>query len=90
MQQIQCKITGRVQGVFFRVYAKEIADNFNIVGFAKNTSDGGVEIIAQHFNEDYLKYFISKLKEGSALSKIDKVDTVWMPQEKEYEHFIIK
>ena len=89
MQEVQCKISGFVQGVFFRVYAKEHADNLNIVGYVKNLDDGTVEVIAQSNNEEYLKYFISKLKEGSALSKVDRVDTVWVSPEDDFEHFLI-
>ena len=90
MQEIQCKVSGSVQGVFFRVYAKEQADNLNIVGYVKNINDGTVEIVAQSRNEDYLKYFISKLKEGSALANVDRVDTVWISPEDDFEHFLIK
>lgn len=89
MQEIQCNISGLVQGVFFRVYAKEHADKLNLVGYVKNLEDGTVEVVAQSNNEDYLKYFISKLKEGSALAKVDKVDINWGSPEKEFEYFVI-
>ena len=90
MQEIQCKISGLVQGVFFRVYAKEHADNLKIVGYVKNLDDGTVDVTAQSNNEDFLKYFISKLKEGSALAKVDRVDTVWVSPEDDFDHFLIK
>lgn len=46
---ITCKkirISGRVQGVFFRVSAQQQALNLEITGYAKNLSDGTVEVLA--------------------------------------------
>ncbi len=39
-------IKGKVQGVFYRVTAKKIADSLNIKGWVKNTKDGHVEVVA--------------------------------------------
>ncbi len=46
MQTIQIKISGRVQGVFFRQSAKEKADSLGIKGTVRNCEDDSVEIIA--------------------------------------------
>ena len=40
------KITGRVQGVFFRDSTKRVADSLSITGHAINLSDGSVEVVA--------------------------------------------
>jgi len=40
-------VFGNVQGVGFRAYAKQIARNMQIIGFARNLDDGSVEIYAQ-------------------------------------------
>ncbi|PIQ77203.1 acylphosphatase [Candidatus Peregrinibacteria bacterium CG11_big_fil_rev_8_21_14_0_20_46_8] len=47
MEQVIIRITGKVQGVFFRAEAKKRADAWNIKGYAKNLSDGSVEVCAQ-------------------------------------------
>lgn len=39
-------VKGRVQGVFFRAHTKKQAQKLNLVGYAKNLSDGTVEVIA--------------------------------------------
>ena len=90
MQEIQCKISGLVQGVFFRSYTKECADKLELTGYVKNLQDGSVEVVVQSYNEDLLKEFISKIKEGSPLSKVDSIDTRWSHPEKEFEHFTIE
>jgi len=40
-------VSGRVQGVFFRAYAKQKADQLDIFGWVKNTDDGRVELIIE-------------------------------------------
>jgi acylphosphatase len=40
------KITGRVQGVFFRDSTKRVADSLSITGHAINLGDGSVEVVA--------------------------------------------
>lgn len=42
----QCKVTGRVQGVFFRVRTREVAVPLQITGHAVNLPDGSVEVLA--------------------------------------------
>lgn len=40
------RVTGRVQGVFFRDSTREVAQNLKLTGYARNKSDGSVEILA--------------------------------------------
>jgi len=39
-------VTGRVQGVFFRVSARDVAVRLGLSGHAINLPDGGVEVLA--------------------------------------------
>ncbi|MBS3057623.1 MAG: acylphosphatase [Candidatus Diapherotrites archaeon] len=47
METARILVFGNVQGVGFRAYAKQIARNMQIIGFARNLDDGSVEIYAQ-------------------------------------------
>lgn len=94
MPQIEIKVFGKVQGVFFRSYIKEIADKLEIIGSVKNNLDDGmtVYIIAVHKNEDLLKDFIELVQQGSPLSDIDRIEVSWTEAEKEIlkeDHFVI-
>jgi acylphosphatase len=42
----QIIVTGRVQGVFFRVSTRDIAVSFGLTGHAVNRPDGSVEVLA--------------------------------------------
>ncbi|MEX2494469.1 MAG: acylphosphatase [Woeseia sp.] len=45
----QCRrfrITGRVQGVFFRDSTRQVARKLDLTGYARNEADGSVEVVA--------------------------------------------
>ncbi len=39
--------SGRVQGVFFRATARDVAAPFHVTGFVRNLPDGRVELVAE-------------------------------------------
>ncbi|MCG6936328.1 MAG: acylphosphatase [Proteobacteria bacterium] len=41
-----CRVSGRVQGVFFRASTRQQARKFNLTGHAINLHDGNVEVLA--------------------------------------------
>lgn len=71
---LNIKISGQVQGVFFRVSAKKEADILNLKGFAKNEDDGSVYIEIEG-EENSITKFISWCKKGPALAKVENINT---------------
>jgi acylphosphatase len=65
-------VTGIVQGVFFRKYTKQKADELHIAGWVRNTDSGDVEIIAQA-KEEALQQFINWCRQGSPKSSVKEV-----------------
>ncbi|MEN8252589.1 MAG: acylphosphatase [Patescibacteria group bacterium] len=72
-KQIIMTISGRVQGVWFRKTVKDVAEEFGFVGYAKNKSDGCVEVLVCG-NEKKFEEFIALMKKGSKLSCVDNVE----------------
>lgn len=73
MKHLNIKICGKVQGVFFRVTAKEKAEQLGISGFARNESDGSVYIEAEG-DKVNLDKFIKWCHDGPEAAKVDKVE----------------
>ena len=43
---VLCHVAGRVQGVFFRASTREQAQRLGLSGYARNLSDGRVQVLA--------------------------------------------
>jgi len=66
------KITGRVQGVGFRYYARTCAANLNIKGRVRNMDDGSVEVWAEG-SPGALAAFRRNLAAGSPYSAVRSI-----------------
>lgn len=80
--------SGRVQGVGFRFTAQSLANNLKISGWARNTDDDRVEIVAQG-QEKKLDDFLSQLK-GYFSRYIKDIDLDWQEQLEKLDDFKIR
>ena len=89
MKQIHVFVTGRVQGVFFRISAQDKANKLNLTGWVKNIFNNAVEIIAEGSREELSK-FTGWLQLGPPNATIDKISIEWSDQpEKQFSAFEI-
>ena len=82
MKTVHVIIEGRVQGVFFRDYARRQAHLLKLKGWIKNLPDGAAEVIMSGTSEN-IDAMIEWFHTGSPLSIVSsvQVDEV-MPTEK--------
>ncbi len=79
---------GRVQGVGFRSFCIQLALEYDLTGSVRNMDNGMVEIFAQG-EEDNLRQFISRLREGTRWIRIDNLsikETAVIPGEKKFRY----
>ena len=88
MRAIRAMVQGRVQGVFFRVYTRDKANQLQLVGWVRNNRDGTVECHAQGPNHAIAE-FISFLHQGSPSSRVDNVTVNDVPVESTLHGFKI-
>jgi len=88
-KQIILKISGKVQGVFFRDSSRIEARKLNLYGWVKNTTDGTVEILAEGEDKD-LKKFVEWCKYGPDHAEVEKVDVKWLDSANQFTDFLIK
>ena len=88
-KRVVLKIHGDVQGVSFRYYTQEQAQELGLTGWVQNDPEGTVSIVAEGKEED-LKKLIDWIRKGPSLAKIDKVDIGWQNFKGELEGFEIK
>lgn len=69
-------ISGRVQGVFFRVEASRRARSLGVSGWVRNRSDGAVEA-AFEGSRDAVESMLRWCGQGPAGAQVDAVDVTW-------------
>jgi acylphosphatase len=69
MRHLNIKVSGRVQGVFFRACTRDTAEALGVRGFVRNEPDGSVYIEAEA-QEDTLEKFVQWCWLGSPGSKV--------------------
>ncbi|HXH19940.1 MAG TPA: acylphosphatase [Chitinophagales bacterium] len=73
MKHYNIRITGRVQGVWYRDSARSKARELGITGFVRNDPDGSVYIEAEG-GEGELKKLVEWCWEGPPRAKVESVD----------------
>jgi acylphosphatase len=66
-------VKGRVQGVWFRKYAQDKADDLGLSGFVKNEPDGTVYIEVSG-EKDHVDVFVQWCHSGPPLAHVESVD----------------
>ena len=65
-------VSGNVQGVGFRYFTRQEADNLKLTGWVKNLPAGDVEILAEG-EEEILDSFVNILKNKQKLAKVENL-----------------
>ena len=87
MPSVHILIKGKVQGVFYRATAKDMAQALDLKGWVKNTSEGYVEAVATG-SENGLHQFIEWCKKGPSKAVVTSVNVTSIA-EKFFEDFRI-
>ena len=72
MKQVNIKVAGLVQGVFFRAETQDFAEAHSITGWVKNDPDGGVSILAQG-EQEALNQLIEWCRKGPSGAEIKDI-----------------
>ena len=87
-------IKGRVQGVFYRAWARDSAIDLGLTGWVRNLpaqaglEDGRVEVVTEG-EKGQLKKLIELIKKGPPLAKVEHLDVVWEKATGEFKGFEI-
>lgn len=84
--RLNIKIFGKVQGVSFRYYASQKAQELSLCGFVRNEPDGTVYIEAEG-EEKNLQKFLDWCRKGPETAKVEKVDFMFSADMKNFAEF---
>jgi acylphosphatase len=69
-------ITGSVQGVFFRLETRRVANAYGVTGWIQNLPDGRVEAVFEG-EEENVKRLVEFCRKGPPPATVDNVDVCW-------------
>ncbi|HUS26275.1 MAG TPA: acylphosphatase [Nevskiaceae bacterium] len=73
MKHLKIRVTGKVQGVYFRDSARQHAEVLGITGFARNEPDGSVYIEAEG-DDTALHEFLAWCHQGPREAVVENVE----------------
>ncbi|MDF1566080.1 MAG: acylphosphatase [Deltaproteobacteria bacterium] len=82
-------VEGRVQGVFFRATALEVAQRIGISGWIRNLADGAVEAVVEG-KQSELEEFIEWCHQGPPVARVDEVRVRWAEATGEFRTFRVR
>jgi acylphosphatase len=75
MRCVRVRISGHVQGVFFRTSCLDRAERLGLSGWVRNVEGGGVEAVFEG-PESAVARMLSWCREGPPLARVDGVESV--------------
>jgi acylphosphatase len=84
--RVRVFVGGRVQGVAYRFFAEKYAARLEVSGWARNLSDGRVEILAEG-SPAHIETFLTRLRDGPGLARIDTFEVLREPATGEFRDF---
>jgi acylphosphatase len=75
-EELHAVVHGRVQGIGFRYFVVEHALALGLRGFARNSSNGDVEVLAQG-PRPALERLLLLLRQGPSPAYVTEVTTMW-------------
>lgn len=82
-------VSGRVQGVSFRYYTAQKAEELGLKGWVRNTEDGELEAVFEG-KQDKIKEIISWMRKGPPSAKIDNINIKEEQNRGEFSNFEIR
>lgn len=89
MKRLEAKVTGHVQGVFFRAATQRRARELGLGGWVRNEPDGTVRVVAEG-EKSALEQLASFLHQGSPAAEVRAVETTWDDATGEFNYFQVR
>lgn len=90
MARLSAKVYGRVQGVFFRYFVKNIAENLGLKGYVRNLPRGDAVEVQAEGDKQQLEKLIEQLKTGPPGAWVKRVEIDWSDYSEEFTDFGIR
>ena len=88
-ERARVRVSGRVQGVFFRDSTREKAQELGLAGYVTNAPDGTVEALFEG-PSDQVREMVRWCEEGPAYAAVENVDADFEPAKGDLSGFEVR
>lgn len=89
LERARVRVSGRVQGVFFRDSTREMAEQLGLTGWVTNLPDGNVEAVFEGPSEQ-VREAVKWCKEGPSHADVEDVDAEYGPAQGDLSSFEVR
>jgi acylphosphatase len=82
-------VAGRVQGVFFRAFTREVAESLGLKGWVRNLPDGRVEAVFEG-KKALIEEALKRIKIGPPAARVDNLEINWNEEPENLPDFRIR
>ena len=83
------RISGRVQGVWFRQSTKQTAEKFDITGWVRNNPDRSVEAVFEG-EQGVVQAVLDWCQHGPDMARVDDLQVDWQTATDEFSDFRVR
>ncbi|MBN1674108.1 MAG: acylphosphatase [Kiritimatiellae bacterium] len=88
-RRVHLLISGRVQGVCFRMYTQNEAQQLGVAGWVRNRDDGRVEVVAEG-DEPALAGFVDWCRHGPPYAQVTRFEESYSQPIGEFDGFRVR
>ena len=88
-KRLSLTISGKVQGVSFRYYSQEKAQELDLLGWVRNNKNSTVTMVAEG-EESNLKKLLNWCQSGPSAAQITGINSSWSSYQGQFSNFEVK
>lgn len=88
--RLSATVYGRVQGVFFRYFVRDVARQLGLKGYVRNLASGGAVEVQAEGAKPQLNELLEQLKVGPPGARVKDVETNWSDWSGQFTDFSIR
>lgn len=83
------RVTGRVQGVWYRQSTKQTAEQYGVVGWVRNNLDGSVSAVFEG-EQHAVQSLVDWCRQGPPAAKVTELELEWQTPSGEFTGFRVR
>jgi acylphosphatase len=87
---LSATVYGRVQGVFFRYFVRNVAKKLNLKGYVRNLASGDSVEVKAEGEKRQLNKLLEQLEIGTPEARVESVEVKWTDYSGEFDDFSIR